>query len=950
MKPLKLVLSAFGSYGGCECVDFEKMQKGLFLITGDTGAGKTTIFDGISYALYGQTSGRRRDGDMMRSQYATDADETFVEFTFIESGKIYKIRRNPNWQRMSKRKNKAGEYALTKVSAKVELTMPDGTVFAGKMKETDQKIIEIIGMDIHQFCQVSMISQGDFMKLLFASSKERKEIFSKIFPTEVYWRIQIQLKDQERYLYGQLENMHQRCQSDISNVQYLSESAYKSAWEENGHFSEIDNEDVLKLIESIISETTAKEKELQDVIKNIDVLIELYRIKDEKLEREKKLKVEVECLEDTILKLFSNVDLEEKELLNIREHYDRSWWEKQNHMLRIQQEMPEYDTLEEEKQKLQDVRLELELTGNTAIQWKNEAGQILKRIETTRQEQEYLKDSGIRKVEIEQKQTIHNEQLERMKKLLERRGVWNRSIQNYKTEKEYLEKKLQSYQQASRHYDMLYDQFIASQAGLMARNLKNGEPCPVCGSVHHPAPYKMEQSEKMVDQKMVEDARAFREHEQNAVETSRETFTKVSDQLIAFKHQILQEGSHFLEDGESLLKANTFWTTISKMVRDKENVCAALNNQLTQCIKNVKVYEQNEKQLKIMEERMTQAKDVYQEMIQKKVLLQAEQTQQEKNIRRIGEKLSYSSKKDAEVIMKQLEDGMKQLKDQLSQAEKTLENNKKKLQSNQGQLEERKRQWKQMIEEVQAADRIFESHMKQMNFSLEMTLGELNHMKKLYHEQEKQAYGIRQSNQSIYYRLKETFTEYKDQQEHFAKVRKLSRIANGEMPGVAKIDFQTYMQRRYFKQMIQAANRRLAVMSRNQFLLECRDMNQLGKQGEVGLDLDVYSLVNDSVRDIKTLSGGESFMAALSMALGMADVIQQEAGKIHVDTLFIDEGFGTLDENSRNQAVHILNELAGGERLVGIISHVHELKAQIEQKIQVKKTEQGSQIVACYLE
>ena len=172
----------------------------------------------------------------------------------------------------------------------------------------------------------------------------------------------------------------------------------------------------------------------------------------------------------------------------------------------------------------------------------------------------------------------------------------------------------------------------------------------------------------------------------------------------------------------------------------------------------------------------------------------------------------------------------------------------------------------------------------------------------------------------------------------------MSRIANGQMAGMARMDFQTYMQRRYFQQMVDAANRRLVGMSGRQFLLECRSLENLGRQGEAGLDLDVYSLVNDSIRDVKTLSGGESFIAALALALGMADVIQQEAGKIHVDTLFIDEGFGSLDENARNQAIRILNELAGGDRLVGIISHVSELKEQIEQKIVVTKTDKGSRL------
>ena len=212
-------------------------------------------------------------------------------------------------------------------------------------------------------------------------------------------------------------------------------------------------------------------------------------------------------------------------------------------------------------------------------------------------------------------------------------------------------------------------------------------------------------------------------------------------------------------------------------------------------------------------------------------------------------------------------------------------------------------------------------------------------------EREKNIYAVRQTNQKACKRLEQLLKDYGEEQENFARLRHLSRIANGQMPGMPRIDFQTYMQRRYFRQMVDAANRRLIGMSSHQFLLECRSLDNLGRQGEAGLDLDVYSLVNDSIRDVKTLSGGESFMAALALALGMADVIQQEAGKIHVDTLFIDEGFGSLDENARNQAIRILSELAGTDRLVGIISHVSELKEQIEQKIVVKKTDRGSCLI-----
>ena len=190
MKPIKLTMSAFGSYAGKEVVDFSKLQSGLFLITGDTGAGKTTIFDAITYALYDKTSGGRRDGSMMRSQYAENDVETYVEFEFLYRGELYTIHRNPEYYREGKRKKADGTLGMVKESSKVSLLMPDGTEFRGKKKEVDQKIEEIIGLDVNQFTQICMIAQGDFLKLLHAESKERKKIFSRIFQTKYYWLVQ----------------------------------------------------------------------------------------------------------------------------------------------------------------------------------------------------------------------------------------------------------------------------------------------------------------------------------------------------------------------------------------------------------------------------------------------------------------------------------------------------------------------------------------------------------------------------------------------------------------------------------------------------------------------------------------------------------------------------------------------------------------------------------------
>ncbi len=179
-------------------------------------------------------------------------------------------------------------------------------------------------------------------------------------------------------------------------------------------------------------------------------------------------------------------------------------------------------------------------------------------------------------------------------------------------------------------------------------------------------------------------------------------------------------------------------------------------------------------------------------------------------------------------------------------------------------------------------------------------------------------------------------------QRKYELIGNLSRTANGNLSGAVKMDFETYVQRQYFKQIIRAANKRLVRMTSGEFILQCREVKNLGSQGQAGLDLDIYHMASDSVRDVKTLSGGESFMASLSMALGLADIVQNAAGAIHLDTMFVDEGFGSLDDTARGQAIRILNDLADEKRLVGIISHVNELKEQIERRLAVTRTDRGS--------
>ena len=957
MKPLRLILSAFGSYGGRECVDFEKMKQGLFLITGDTGAGKTTIFDGITYALYGQTSGRRREGDMMRSQYATDTDETYVEFTFSELGKVYTVRRNPVWLRRSRRKNKDGEYALTKESARVELTMPDGKAFPGKMKETDQKIVEIIGMDMNQFSQVSMISQGDFMKLLLADSKERKKIFSQIFPTEIYWLLQNRLSEQEKQMSVSLENIRRDCQRDIENVQCLPDSSYKEAWKEKGAFSDVDNKPVLELLEAMEQEAEQQEDALRASMTVVEKLLSAEREAQEKELRRKRLLEETKILENELPQIQDKVRAAGQVLEAVRARYDTEWPKKQEQQLILNREMPEYDRLDQEEAALKQLAQMLQNSVAAAKRAEEKEAETKKLRERLERQQEVLKDSGIRLNQANQKLEECQGKMVLLTGLWNKKPLWEKFVSENEAAVKKAEESLSAYKEASRRHEQLYEQFIASQAGLMARQLVEGEPCPVCGSLHHPALSQDEgaaghrttvpnkDADKMIDRSMVDQAKKVREAAEKAVEKARLKCQKLSEEGAALKSGILNDADSILEAPDRVFEEGNFWKSIFDIGHDSQRALQAARQQAQQIKKECDCFEANTKKLKALEKEQEQLGTEHTEMLQRQASLSAEKKSREESLSAMKSKMSFSSKNEAVKCLSNLNREMEQLKNALERAEADEKTWTGTLQLNRGQFSERQQMRNQAETEANDAKEKYARLLETSGWPAETEHLALETRREQLTETEKNIYSIRRTNKRIYERLSRLLKDYGGEQENFAGIHHLSRIANGQMAGMARLDFQTYMQRRYFQQMVYAANRRLAEMSGHQFLLECRSLENLGRQGEVGLDLDVYSLVNDSTRDVKTLSGGESFMAALALALGMADVIQQEAGKIHVDTLFIDEGFGSLDENARNQAIRILNELAGGDRLVGIISHVSELKEQIEQKILVSKNDRGSHLV-----
>lgn len=821
MKPIWLTMSAFGSYAKEETVDFSKMDQGIFLITGDTGAGKTTIFDGIVYALYDRTSGGVRDGNMMRSEYADLCTPTFVELCFSCREEQYRIRRNPDYERESSRKDKDGNRKKTQEKSKVELFLPDGSAFRGNKKEVNKKIEELLGMDARQFMQMAMIAQGDFLKLLLARSEERKEIFSRLFDTGIFGNMQEELRKREKEIYEKLKEKENALKEQTGGILYPKD------WEHQEKFTELKEkaaiEEILDYLENLIKKDQEREK---------DIDTERKRIQNEILET-----IKIQNLTENILEIQTRLSSQEE------------WF--QTH------------TSQEEKLKEKCIILE-------------------KRVEEAENRYRSLeKDWEKEKRSYEEKKESWNKRIQELA-LLER-------LSKELTEKEFLQKRKAidwekanlSYRRARESYEQIYEIYFREQAGILAQTLKSGEPCPVCGSRIHPMPAK--KASQAPDESQVKKARENTKKLEELREKAGEIYQSSVQMTSTTLAGLNQEGIRLM--GEEFDGSKEFWR---------------------ECIKNESLKAINED--KIRNKKLEEIRKQWEEC-KKNIALEKE------NIKSDLEK----AKLDLDEFVRKCE-----------RVQGEHEADKKRFQN-------LKLQWKKISKHAFESKKIREmaQDYEQQNLKLkeqEVTLEEIH----------REYYSRLQLNQRILETLKKYLKEYERWKEEYAVFHNLSQTAGGTLPGNIKIDFESYVQRRYFQKVIQRANVRLMQMTAGQFLLKCKEFQRMSGRGKAGLDLDVYSLVTDSTRDVKTLSGGESFMAALAMALGLADVVSDSLGAVRLDTMFIDEGFGSLDEHAREQAVRVLYELSGQSRLIGIISHVAELKEQIEQKLYVKKGKNGS--------
>lgn len=927
MKPLKLTMSAFGSYAGKNVIDFTGQQQGIFLITGDTGAGKTTIFDAITYALYNQTSGGERNGNMMRSQYAQPETETYVELEFLYRGQTYRVCRNPDYKITKTLKN--GKIREQKVPHSVELTLPDGTVFPEKKNATDAKIIEILGLTADQFSQIVMIAQGDFLKLLYTKSDERKMIFSKLFRTDIYWKIQENLRRKSMEMDERIQENDRAFEQEKSRIILLPESEelpldelverlrerLKDALKEQNlrraNVEELNKkitkyEEINKLFVSLekirqtgkeLEARQAESKERRQQIENALKADKVLVAEQQNLRQQQEVEQSAQAIAKMTETLANNQEMFETlktQQQEVEAEQKREAADIQKKMLALEQSFPSYEALQNARSEEQQAKKVWEDLGKTS------------------EESFHKKKAGIAALKEQQKQ--QEQVVEQTKKNWEQTSL--------------------SASESAKHYEHMYEAFLKEQAGILAENLSAGCPCPVCGSTVHPDPAKL--SDHAVTELEVEQAKKTRA----AAEEKRDLAYAAFEAEKTEKQKLAQAVEK--EEADFVLAQ-----TIAKQQRkEAEQNYVSLQKTAEQIREKLvypslaeakKQYAAMQKALEAAEQEIAKKRQKVSELAEAMNTLKGQKLAEEEN-QKTAKKLAVKTEKEYAKLLEK--SGF--VSEETYHLAILPERSRSKLEREEKEYESQclRQQSEQKLLEKQVSGKTY-TDTTELNEQLKAEKQALKEAEKTYME----LHTAYENDRSVLQNCAVYLEKGKKLESEDQVIKSLSKTANGRLSGSAKIDFETYIQRQYFKQIIHEANKRLLTMSNHQFILKLKEEANTGRKTNEGLDLSVYSLVTDSERDVKTLSGGESFLAALAMALGLSDIVERSAGAIHPDMMFIDEGFGSLDAQSRQQAIEVLGELAGDSRMVGIISHVTELKEQIDRKLVVSRTDKGSRAV-----
>lgn len=950
MKPICLTMSSFGSYGKVETIDFSKAPKGLFLISGDTGSGKTTIFDAITFALYGMTSGGVRSGNMMRSQFADPTAETYVEFVFSYDGQRYRVWRNPQYQIQKVLKN--GEIRTPERKETVWLERPDGSRNVGRLREVNQEIEEIIGLDFQQFTQIVMIAQGDFMKLLRARTEERKKIFSKLFHTEICEKLEEILRKQRSVLEQQLQNNELLCRTQLQQADLFREKDMAVGARMTLYGEEVISQ-LKKEIQELKKEETRfrKEKEaLEKQCRSLELLCsDLERV------GQHWRRVQNALEEACHRKQINDAELEVagEQLEKAREAFQSREAVYKPRIAEIQITLPKYQEAQRRKEAWQQAEQETEFSEERKKKLESTCRKLQEQIEELDKHIRENEDCEKRQLELGARKELFDFRHKQIAKFKTDGSLLPGKAEDYQRATEAAEKALQRYQCMREAANQLQDAYLLGQAGIMAKDLQKNMPCPVCGSLSHPR--KAVLTEEIPRQSQVEEARELAQEAEEMAKKATVQATETRNAYVNLKKQ-LTEGMQELQEREDALQISVKPRTDDELVELTEKLYEESRQQL-------QLYEKQFSELNKMVDNLTKWKKRRDE---EAVRLKENEKKwkemhelHEQSVRKLMERratyesaiegLSHQSLEEAETELRELTqelsglrsavDKTEQLVQGLSQEKAALKGSRQELEKSEKEAEKELSLQREKARRQVDTDQLEELLNRKKSFldnMADIDAGRMDCVKSI------------SIKQSALKELEQLLRQRKELMEKLSPVESLLATASGRLTGKTKLDFETYVQRQYLERVLYEANQRFIEMSGGQFTLMMKEVEQAGQKSNEGLDLLVYSMVTGCSRDIATLSGGESFMAALCLALGLADVVKQTAGSLHLDMMFIDEGFGYLDSRAREQAINLLKQLAVKEgregRVIGIISHVVELKQQVESILYVDKTDKGSYV------
>ena len=961
MRPLKLTLSAFGPYAAETVLELAKLGRGgLYLVTGDTGAGKTTLFDAITYALYDHSSGGVREGTMLRCKYAGPKTPTFVELEFEVNGQRYTVRRNPEYQRPKNR----GE-GMTTEKADATLTYSDGRPPVTKAKDVTAAVQEIIGLDYSQFCQIAMIAQGQFTKLLNASTEERSRIFRKLFRTQRYARLQERLQAESAALSQQRTTQNAKLDSLLSGIRFSPDDPDADALAALN--AQTEPETALALLEGLLARQQAAQETVAAALKDTEAKLDEVQRQLGAAQQARQLAAQLAAKQAELTAALPVLEAARAE--SARHAGDAAQLDVlAGQVTQAQTALAAYDELDALCHQQQTARDAAQLAAAKAKAKRTQLAALDTALAAAEKELTALEDAPTRLLALQNREKELAQRSTALTTLNQRLAACQQQAQKAHRAQDAYRTAAEAKEQAHARRDALDKAFLDAQAGLLAQALAEGAPCPVCGSVHHPA--KAQLPHTAPTQAQVDAAK----QEAEKADALAQTASTAAQSALAAADEARRS---LRRDAESLLPERftspdgTVQLTFKGMNAVLTEEACALHAAQAECVAALRQAEADcarrtaleaDRQAKSRQRPALEQAAAEADSTAAAQNASADALEQQAAAARAA--LPYPQRAEAQAALDALEasrtalrTGMEQAQHSLKQAEQAYAAAKAAVDALQTQQATAETAGPaQPLEELQARQTRLTAARSTLREQAQQLAAQLlpncaaaekyraaAAARTALREQAQQLAAQRLPNRAAAEKYRTAAEARTQLEQRWQWVSALAATAGGTLTSKQKIKLEAYIQMNYLDRILRHANTRLMQMTAGQYELE--RIGAENQRSQSGLDLGIIDHYNGTRRSVKTLSGGESFKASLALALGLSDEVQSAAGGIRLDTLFLDEGFGSLDDESLEQAMRVLAGLTEGDRLVGIISHVGALKDRIDRQVVVRKARTGGSTV-----